>query len=138
MNLTITIIFLISTYLIMSLIAHRFQTLTSSISKDLNGGNLNTDYQTMMTPTFMGLIVILNFIWLTILFIILFVYFNWYTALLVLLLPFIVPFLEYFIPILPKKTMFKIIKNELYKNISSNPIKLLIINYIERVFEQKM
>ena len=138
MNLTITIIFLISTYLIMSLIAHRFQTLTSSISKDLNGGNLNTDYQTMMTPTFMGLIVILNFIWLTILFTILFVYFKWYTALLVLLLPFIVPFLEYFIPILPKKTMVKIIKNELYKNISSNPIKLLIINYIERVFEQKM
>lgn len=121
----------------MSLIAQRFQTLTSSISRDLNGGNLNTDYQTMMTPTYIGFMVILNFIILTILFIILFINFKWYTAFVVLIFPFITPFLEFFVPILPQRTMINIIKSELWKNISSSPDKLIIIDYIERIIEKK-
>ena len=120
----------------MSLIAHRFQTLTSSISKNLNGGRTDADHQTMMTPTYMGFIVILNFINLTILFIILCVNTTWYKAFVVLIFPFIIPFIEYLIPILPQKTMLKIIKSELYKNISSSPMKMIILEYIERIVEK--
>jgi hypothetical protein len=136
MNIKELFILLFIIYIIMSLFAHRFQTLTSAISKNLNGGNLDTEYLTMMTPTFMGFIVIFNFINLTILFIILVLNTDWYKAFVVLIFPFIIPFLEYFIPILPQKTMVKIIKSELYKNISSTPEKVIILNYIENIIEK--
>ena len=137
MNIKELFILLFIIYIIMSLIAHRFQTLTSAISKKLNGGHLDTEYQTMMTPTYMGFIVILNFINLTILFIILFINTDWYKSFVVLIFPFIIPFLEYIIPILPQKAMLKIIKSELYKNISSTPEKMIILDYIETVIEKR-
>ncbi|MGZ9736607.1 hypothetical protein [Flavobacterium sp. GNP002] len=137
MELKIVFLLLFFIYLILSLVAQRFQSLTNQISRAINNGNLDVEFQADMTPKYIGAIVVANFLILGVLFFIIFFTKKWYYALGVLFFLFIPPFFELFVPLLPHKTMLRIIKKELIKNISKSPEYVLIIEDLEKNINQK-
>jgi hypothetical protein len=137
MEIKIVFLLLFFIYLILSIVAQRFQSLTNQISRAINNGNLDLEFQADMTPKYIGVIVVVNFLILGGLFFIIFFTRKWYYALGVLFFLFIPPFFEWFVPLFPHKTMLRIIKKELIKNISKSPEYVLIIEDLEKEINQK-
>lgn len=111
--------------------------MTNQISRAINNGNLDVEFQADMTPKYFGVIVVVNFLIIAGLFFIIFCTRKWYHALGVLFFPFIPPFFEWFVPLLPHKTMLRIIKKELITNISKSPEYVLIIEDLEKKINQQ-
>lgn len=120
-------------YIISSTFTHRFQEMTKQISKNFGNGLPNANIQGKMTPSYVGLLVILNGTILIAIGGLLWYHFTWwYGIIAILILFFGIGFIEMFSPIPNRVNILKIMEKELNKNRLENfPIIHMINEIIE-------
>ena len=93
------IIFLIFIYIFQSLFTQRFQQITTDFSKKVNDGVVDAEIQVKLTPTYVGFMVMVNYIILLLIAFLLWkINCSWFKVVSIFLLPFLIPFLEVFSP----------------------------------------
>lgn len=122
------IIFLVFIYIFQSLFTQKFQQITTDFSKKVNDGVVDAEIQVKLTPTYVGFMVMVNYIILLLIAFLLWkIDCSWFKVGSIFLLPFLIPFLEVFSPF-PKHTfLFKIMLKELQKNVNLSIIGTLFL-----------
>jgi hypothetical protein len=122
------IIFLISIYIFQSLFTQRFQQITTDFSKKVNDGVVDAEIQVKLTPTYVGFMVIVNYIILLLIAFLLWkINCSWFKVISIFLLPFLIPFIEVFSPFPKHIFLFKIMLKELQKNVNISVIGTLFL-----------
>ncbi len=122
------IIFLIFIYIFQSLFTQRFQQITTDFSKKVNDGVVDAEIQVKLTPTYVGFMVMVNYIILLLIAFLLWkIDCSWFKVVSIFLLPFLIPFLEVFSPFPKHNFLFKIMLKELQKNVNISIIGTLFL-----------
>lgn len=122
------IIFLIFIYIFQSLFTQRFQQITTDFSKKVNDGVVDAEIQVKLTPTYVGFMVMVNYIILLLIAFLLWkINCSWFKVVSIFLLPFLIPFLEVFSSFPKHIFLFKIMLKELQKNVNISIIGTLFL-----------